>query len=137
MPLLSEAMGQRNSMMTFYIVIISSAIGIAFSDGYRKLTVFPKLCITAVVGIAVWYNFWGAFISTLYIIELVHIIEESIPADDPLLRIFDSPMFNSAEKGIAYAPIFIFVPINFIIMFAMWWDEFLRFKEWLIKRQQR
>lgn len=127
--LLNQALSQRSNIWMFYTIIVTTAFGIAFADSYKKLTVFPRLVLTIAVGTAVWYNFYNIFLNAQYINELVAMIAQAIPDDEPLDRIFGPHGFY--ETSHAKTIYLIYLPINFALFVAMWWDEVCLFSDWV------
>jgi len=123
--LLNQALGQRQSIWMFYTIIVTTAIGTAFTDNYRKFGVWPRILLTIAVGAAVWFNFYSAIINSMYIHELVSIIKENIEDTDNLRRIFFNEKFYNQEDQMFSAIFYIYLPINAAVFLAMWWDEFL------------
>jgi len=132
--LLNQALGQRSSIWMFYTIIVTTAIGTAFTDNYKKLKALPRVFLSVAVGTAVWYNFYSAIINSVYIHELVSLIKETVSEDDPLKQIFFDARFYNQEEQIMTAIFYIYIPINVAVFVAMWWDELVSLDKWVRKK---
>ena len=134
--LLNQALASRQNIWMFYTIIVTTALGTAFTDGYKKLTVLPRLFLTAAVGTAVWFNFYSAVINALYVNDLVHMIRTA--TDDPNIReLFSNTLYFGQEEQLFGAIVYIYLPINIAVFVAMWWDELTVFKKWLQKKRSK
>jgi len=132
--LLNQALGQRSSIWMFYTIIVTTAIGTAFTDNYKKLKALPRVFLSVAVGTAVWYNFYSAIINSVYIHELVSLIKETVSEDDPLKQIFFDARFYNQEEQMMTAIFYIYIPINVAVFVAMWWDELVSLDKWVRKK---
>ena len=131
--LLNQALSNRQNIWMFYTIIVTTALGTAFTDGYRKLTVVPRIFMTIAVGAAIWFNFYSAIVNALYVNEIVSVIRST--AEDPNIKsLFSNPLYYNQEEDLLNAIIFIYFPINIAVFVAMWWDELVIFKKWIRKK---
>jgi len=113
--LIHQVQNNRNSIWTFYIVIMSTAFGIAFTDNYQKLSVWVRILLTLGVGAAVWYNFFALIGNTLQLQQLVEIAKTIFDSDHPFHKIFDRATLNPIYIH------FVYIPVNLSLLVAMWW----------------
>ena len=134
--LLNQALSHRQSIWTFYTIIITTALGTAFTDNYRKLGIWSRLVLTWAVGAAVWYNFYSAILNNAYIVQIITLIREEIPDKTQNLgRIFYNSKFYTLDTQMILSIYYVYLPLNFTVFIAMWIDEFMILINWLRKKK--
>lgn len=131
--LLNQALADRNNLWMFYTIIVTTALGTAFTDSYKKLGTFPRVILTICVGAVLWFNFYAVVINSIYVNEIVSIIRRT--SEDPeIIMLFSNELFYNQEEQLIGAIVYVFTPINFSVFFAMWWDAFMALKIWAKKK---
>lgn len=121
--LLESALTQQHNLWMFYTLVVSSAFGAAFTNAYRSFTILPRLIMTTVVAVAVWYNFYMLVSNMLLINELVEMIRSNLTTDSDLYRIFNSTYYHRYNPPPDTFVYYVYGTINVGLLFAMWWSE--------------
>lgn len=108
----------------FYAIIITSVIGFAFTDAYKKLNIFPRVIITIATGILVWINLAALIINTLFIKEIMEVVISELTTDMPLYRVFDSTLLHryNMKGSLSFIP-WMYGSINVALIVILWWDK--------------
>lgn len=121
--ILENTLSHRHNLWMFYTIIVTSVFGLAFAESYKALTVFPRVVISAAVGLVVWYNFYSLIINTLFIHELVAEIRSQLEPDSSLQIVFNSTLthrYNPPDTEIIH---YLYFFVNCSLGIALWWDE--------------
>lgn len=135
--ILENTLSHRHNIWMFYTIIVTTVLGLAFSDSYRKLTVFPRIILSTAVGAAVWYNFYAIVINTIFVADLMKQILEVLPPEDPLYTVLTAPYPHRYNVALTDQIFYIYGTINLALFVSMWWDEFCKVSRWMRMKLKR
>lgn len=120
---LEHTLADRQNIFMLYIIIVTSTLGVAFTETYRKLSYLPKILLTIAVGAAVWYNFYAIIVNTIFVADVVKTILQQLPPDSPLYKVLTLDYAHRYNAEPVRELFYLYGFVNIAVFVSMWWDQ--------------
>lgn len=122
--ILENTLTHRHNIYMFYTIIVTTVAGFAFTPTYKSLNLLPKIAISIGVGIALWVNLFALAINTLFVQELMTIINSEIAPNSPVYKALNTGLSNRYNVDNSFVIMsLLYGFINLAVGFALWWEQ--------------